>query len=149
MRIRPREDADLPELVEVLTRQQPGSRYPVRWPPPFPAVDFIKRPGELGAWVAVAGGAIPGHVSVMRLPDEPLVTSAGDEAAIWSAGTGLPPHRLASVNALFVDPTAAGQGVGAALHDVAVAAIREAGLVARRAGDLRFGRLQGDNNHAP
>lgn len=79
--------------------------------------------------MAVAGGAIPGHVSVMRVPDEPLVTSAGDEAAIWSAGTGLPPHRLASVNALFVDPTAAGQGVGAALHDVAVAAIREEGLV--------------------
>ena len=50
--IRARREDDLAALVEILGRQQPVSRYPMRWPLPYPTERFISRTGELGAWVA-------------------------------------------------------------------------------------------------
>ena len=69
--LRPRRPEDLPALVDALARQQPASRYPVRWPLPFPAEEFIVRPLEVAAFVAVAyldGEHVPvGHVSACRV----------------------------------------------------------------------------------
>lgn len=128
MTIRPRTPTDVPGLVEVMGSQQAATRYPVRWPPPFPPEDFIVRSGEIGAWVAQVDGRLAGHISARRVPVIPEDTSAGDEAGIWTAGTGLPVDRLGSISALFLATWATGLGLGGALHDVAVAALRAAGL---------------------
>lgn len=128
MTIRPRTPADVPGLVEVMGSQQAATRYPVRWPPPFPPEDFIVRSGEIGAWVAEVDGRLAGHISARRVPVSHEHTSAGDEAGIWTAGTGLPVDRLGSISALFLATWATGLGLGGALHDVAVAALRAAGL---------------------
>ena len=120
--IRPREDRDLPALVDLLGAQQAGSGYPVRWPLPFPVEEFLVRPGELGAWVASEGARVVGHVSVLHPRD-------GWEADGWRAGTGLGPERLAAVSVLFVDPAVAGRGLGTRLLDTAVERARDVGRV--------------------
>ena len=38
----------------------------MRWPLPFPAEEFIARPTELAAWVAVDGDVVVGHVALSR-----------------------------------------------------------------------------------
>jgi GNAT superfamily N-acetyltransferase len=114
--IRRRADADLPALVGILEAQRPTSGYPVRWPLPFPAEEFIARRTELAAWVAVEpgrDGAVVGHVSLTGV-------AAGWDADGWGAGTGLPASALAAVSVLFVDPLATGRGVGGTLLATAV-----------------------------
>ncbi|MGL5927412.1 MAG: GNAT family N-acetyltransferase [Dermatophilaceae bacterium] len=112
--IRDRTTADLPELVRLLGDQQAGSGYPMRWPLPFPAEDFIVRPGELGAWVAVDhAGAVVGHVSV-------LAPRPGWDTDAWVAATGVPGDHLAAVGVLVVDPASAGRGIGRDLLGTAV-----------------------------
>ena len=96
--IRPRDADDVAALVGILEAQQPGSGYPVRWPLPFPVEDFIARPSEVAAWVAVDDGAVVGHVALTDV-------AVGWEADGWCAGTGLPASALAAVSVLFVDPT--------------------------------------------
>ena len=44
--IRARRDDDLPELARVLAEQQPVTRYPLRWPLPFPVEQFLVRATE-------------------------------------------------------------------------------------------------------
>ena len=89
--------------MQVLADQQAGSGYPTRWPLPFPVEQFLVRAGELDAWVAVDGGEVVGHVSVLR-------PRAGWESDGWAAGTGLAPGLLAAVGVLFVDPAVAARG---------------------------------------
>ena len=116
MTLRGRTAADLPALVSILEAQRPTSGYPVRWPLPFPAEEFIARRTELAAWVAVDPGredAVVGHVALTDV-------APGWEADGWGAGTGLPASALAAVSVLFVDPAATGQGVGSTLLDTAV-----------------------------
>ena len=114
--VRRRTAADLPALVGILEAQRPTSGYPVRWPLPFPAEEFIARRTELAAWVAVdptREDAVVGHVSLTGV-------APGWEADGWGAGTGLPASALAAVSVLFVDPTATGRGVGSTLLVTAV-----------------------------
>jgi GNAT superfamily N-acetyltransferase len=118
--IRPRDADDVAALVSILEAQQPGSGYPVRWPLPFPVEDFIARPSEVGAWVAVDDGAVVGHVALTDV-------AVGWEADGWCAGTGLPASALAAVSVLFVDPTVTGRGVGSSLLEAAVAHARSLG----------------------
>lgn len=113
--VRPRRRDDLPQLEQVLGRQQSRSGYPVRWPLPFPVVDFIVRPQEIAAWTAVRepeqpdkGGAPVGHVSLTRVEDDDL-------GRAWALGAGLAIDRLVCVSALFVDEGLRGSGVGTAL----------------------------------
>jgi hypothetical protein len=68
--VRPRAAADLPTLVTVLEAQRPASGYPVRWPLPFPAEEFIARRTELAAWVAVDGDTVVGHVALLDVVSE-------------------------------------------------------------------------------
>jgi len=118
--IRERRPEDLPELEEVLSAQAPLSGYPHRWPLPFPVEEFLVRPGELGAWVAVVDGRIAGHVATTDV-------SVNWMAEHWSAALGRPGHELGEVSILFVDHTLAGSGVGGALLELAVAEIRGLG----------------------
>ncbi|NHA68485.1 GNAT family N-acetyltransferase [Phycicoccus sp. CMS6Z-2] len=111
----------MPELARILAAQQGASRYPVRWPLPFPVEEFIVRPGELGAWVAETGGRVVGHASV-------ITPRPGWEADGWVAATGEPVDRLAALSVLFVDPRVAGRGIGGRLLDTAVDRIRALGL---------------------
>ena len=120
MTVRPRAAADLPTLVTVLEAQRPASGYPVRWPLPFPAEEFIARRTELAAWVAVDGDTVVGHVALLDV-------APGWEADGWGAGTGLPASALAAVGVLFVDPAATGRGVGSTLLATAVERARELG----------------------
>lgn len=79
--IRTRRPEDLPALAEVMAEQQPVSRYPVRWPFPYPLEDFIARSEELAAWTAEVDGVPVGHVSVQPLQKDPP-TDGVDLAAL-------------------------------------------------------------------
>jgi GNAT superfamily N-acetyltransferase len=117
-RVRARGPEDVPALVQVLTEQQPGSGYPLRWPLPFPVERFIVRSYEEMAWVAERDGHLLGHVLVGRVDDD-------ETAAIITAKTG--EAELAIVSVLFVAQTARGQGIGKLLLDTAVTWAREHG----------------------
>lgn len=109
LHIRPRQDADLPALLEILARQQEQTQYPFSWPPPGDPADFVRRPTELAAWVAEVDGHVAGHVAVHRVrPEDPL-------AALGAAAHGVPVRRLRAVEVLFVDRGLGGRGIGSAL----------------------------------
>ena len=121
--IRPRRDEDLPVLESVLAAQQPASRYPLRWPLPFPVREFIVRPDELVALVALDAGRVVGHVSVTAvLP--------GDLGEAWATGAGHPISEMACLSVLFVDHTVRGRRIGGALMDAAEGWIFDRALVA-------------------
>ena len=119
VRVRRRDPEDLPALVEVLAAQQSSSSYPLRWPLPFPVEEFLVRPDEEAAWVAEIEERVVGHVSVCALDDalRPVFVEA------VSSGD------LALLTVLFVGLDTLGLGVGARLHDAAVAWIRETGRI--------------------
>lgn len=130
--IRPRRPEDLPALVGLLGAQQPETSYPQRWPLPYPAEEFLVRPGELAAWVAIEGHdgedgedeqdrQVAGHVSVTDL-------TAGRMASEWVEATGLPVQGLAEVSVLFVARARHGRGIGGLLLDTALAEIRRRDL---------------------
>lgn len=114
MTVRPRTPADVPALVEVLARQQAGSRYPLRWPLPFPVERFVVRDAEEASWVAEVDGRVVGHVAVTRVEQPADFRTVGD---------------LAAVSVLFVADEVRGTGVGGRLLDAAVGWIRERGRV--------------------
>lgn len=131
--VRPRQPSDLAPLEQVLAAQRPHTDYPQTWPLPFPIAQFLARPSELAAWVAVGeGGALLGHVSVTRVATAREAASGADEespeVAGWVSGTGRRIDELAAVSVLFVDHTSAGQGVGSALLETATTFIRGQGL---------------------
>ncbi|QBR93414.1 GNAT family N-acetyltransferase [Nocardioides euryhalodurans] len=112
--VRTRRDGDVPGLVEVLAAQQAVSRYPMRWPLPFPVEEFIVRPGQVVAWTAELDGRPVGHVAVHEpAPDSPLTD-------LWAAAHGRPPEQLGVLGTLFVDSGLRGSGIGRRLHDTAL-----------------------------
>ena len=120
--VRPRRPEDVPRLVEILVEQRPSSHYPMRWPLPFPAEEFVVRPHEEVAWVAEAAhgerpGDVLGHVMVGRVE--------GEEAELFTAVTGR--TDLALVSVLFTSLAARGTGTGGLLLDTAVAHIEASG----------------------
>lgn len=121
MVIRPRRPDDVGGLVDLLAAQQPHSLYPLMWPLPYPAEQFVQRESERQAWVAEVDGVVAGHVSHTVVPDDAT-------GAIWSAGAGLPIDRLGCLSVLFVGPDHTSTGVGGRLLDTAVAEIRACGL---------------------
>ena len=123
VRIRPRREEDLQVLEDVLAAQQPSSRYPLRWPLPYPVRDFIVRPDELVALVAVDAGRVVGHVSVTAV-------MPGELGAAWATGAGRPIDEMACLSVLFVDHTVRGRRIGGALMDAAEGWIFSRGLAA-------------------
>lgn len=128
--IRARRREDLPRLVEILGEQQPSSRYPFRWPLPFPVEQFIARQHELAAFVAEVDGALAGHVCVQSVAGSAAVNGidGGELGRAWSAGHDRPVEELAAVSALFTALFARGRGAGGALLEAAVGWIRGQGL---------------------
>lgn len=117
--VRARAGGDVPALVDVLAAQQARSRYPMRWPLPYPVERFVVRGGDEAAWVAELDGSVVGHVAV---------ASAGEDAAAFLAA--LPGRRAAEltlVSTLFVAEAARGAGVGRRLLEVAVSWARARG----------------------
>lgn len=116
--LRARTSADLPDLVEVLAEQQPATRYPLRWPLPFPVEQFLVRETEEQAWVAEQGGRVVGHVAVGAVGSLEL-------AAQFQEALGT--DELANVSVLFVAQRLRGSGLGGRLLDTAVAWARARG----------------------
>ena len=119
--IRPRTEADLPALTEVLAAQQSATRYPMRWPLPFPIEQFVIRDVDLAGWTAELDGRPVGHVAAQTAYDEVMLP-------LWEAGHGRPRERLGVMGTLFVDPGVRRQGLGRRLHDTAVEWLRERDL---------------------
>ena len=111
--IRPRTEADVPALTEVLAAQQRLTRYPMRWPLPFPVEQFVVRDVDLAAWTAELDGRPVGHVAV-QCADE--VFTPRLLAQHWERGHGLPVERLGVLGTLFVDPGVRRMGLGRQLH---------------------------------
>lgn len=106
-------------------RQQPLTRYPYRNPLPFPVEQFLVRPGELGAWVAVLeglDGRPVGHVSLVEVGEHHL-------APRWAEAVGRPVAELASVAVLVVDPEVTGRGIARLLLDACEQRARDLGRV--------------------
>lgn len=131
--LRDRRADDLPVLVALLARQQARSRYPFRWPLPFPAEQFLAREAEERAWVAELAGAPVGQIAVTTLGDDEF-------ARIWTTATGRSPEQLGCISAFLVDEQRRGAGIGGLLLDAAVAHLRSVGRlpvldVVQRHGD--------------
>jgi len=124
--IRERRIQDIPRLVEILAEQQPQSRYPFRWPLPFPTEQFIAREHELAAFVAELDGEVVGHVCIQSVRGQAITHAHVDDSLdrAWSAGHGRPAADLATVSSLFTALSARGHGAGGTLLDAAVAWIR-------------------------
>ena len=119
--IRRRRTEDVEALCTLLAEQQPSSRYPFRWPPPYPVSDFIVRKRERAAWVAESEAGLLGHVAVLD--------GAGSEhGRTVEALTGVPPQGQGVVAVLFVALRARRRGVGRLLLEVAVEHCRAEGL---------------------
>jgi GNAT superfamily N-acetyltransferase len=116
-RVRPRNDDELPALVEALARVAAADGYPSRWP--ADPAGWLRCTRRLGAWVADRDGHPVGHV-VLRRPRPPPHHEA--PVALWSATTGHPVERAAVLVRLFVVPDARGTGLGGALVAAACAA---------------------------
>lgn len=117
--VRRRAGADVEECVEVLARVHRRDGYPVNWPE-RPAA-WLSQDGLLGAWVAVRGGRVVGHVSLSRAGEDDAA------AALWSERHGTDRNRTAVLGRLFVDPGDRGRGPGALLVGRAVAEVRALG----------------------
>ncbi|MEW2121137.1 GNAT family N-acetyltransferase [Streptomyces sp. NPDC005474] len=108
-RIRPRTEADLDACVRTLSTVHIQNAYPLNWPTDPPG--WLTPRSLLAAWVAEGEGSegIIGHIVLSH-------SEEGDAAAaLWNTGP------TAVINRLYVDPTARGRGVGAALMERAVA----------------------------
>ncbi len=105
--------------MAALAEQQPSSRYPFRWPLPYPVEDFLVRSHEEAAWVARVDGRAVGHVSIGRVE--------GDVAVPFTTATGRPAEELAIISVLFVALETLGSGIGGRLLDTAVDWARQHG----------------------
>ncbi|MCX3062831.1 GNAT family N-acetyltransferase [Streptomyces beihaiensis] len=113
--VRTRAGADLSACTTVLAAVHRRDGYPVNWP--ADPASWLCPEGQVAAWVAVAGSAVVGHVTLARpVPGDVAPGLAGPKAAV------------AVVGRLFVAPTARGRGTGAALLERATRAARRRGL---------------------
>lgn len=98
--------------------------YPVVWPQD--PQDWIAG-ADLAGFVAVDSGALIGHVAIQEAAHADHGTG-GVLGDLWSGAHGRPLASCALLSRLFVAPTRAGGGVGAALLDAAVDWMRERDL---------------------
>lgn len=105
---RPRCDVDIPPLIDILVRQQAETQYPFRWPPDRGPEHFLRRPGEIEAWVAELDGNVVGHVAIQSVADDEL-------GQMWAAGHGAPIEKLRCISVLYADLRLFRRGIGSAL----------------------------------
>lgn len=123
--VRPRRDADVPTVAGLLERQQQEAQYPFVWDSKRPMAEFVARPREIAAFVAVLDGQIVGHASCVR-PD----FSTADMQPLGKAWTeahhcGL--DELGVVSALFASVNHRRLGIGQSLLGAVVQAIWDSG----------------------
>ncbi|MCW2528477.1 MAG: hypothetical protein JWM76_3337 [Pseudonocardiales bacterium] len=106
--IRPRRDADMPSLIDIIVRQQAQTQYPLRWPWPGDVEDFVRRPSELEAWVAEIDGSVVGHVAIESVANDEL-------GRMWATAHNVPITELRCISVLFADRRLGRRGVGSAL----------------------------------
>lgn len=102
--VRPRKNADIPELAQVLVRVHARDGYPVEGVADPEA--WLTPPRELAAWTALFAGSPIGHISLTR------ATDSDDAAILWHGATGLDIDQLAIPVRLFVDPRHRQGGAG-------------------------------------
>lgn len=118
MRVRPRRDEDIPELVELAEAVLVADR----WPPHRVGStrDFIVGSAPLAALVAEDEGTVVGQVLLHE-------NSAPQVMAIAADALGVDPQTFVVVARLFVDPQARRRGFGQSLLQAAESAARELG----------------------
>ncbi|HLS15422.1 MAG TPA: GNAT family N-acetyltransferase [Beutenbergiaceae bacterium] len=107
VRIRAREQEDLPACVRTLRAVHDHDRYPMYWPDD--PGNWLRPPSIIAAWVATGpsgsradhGQQVLGHICVVS-----------DVGADIAALTGFDGDQLAGVSRLFVAPGARGHGLG-------------------------------------
>ena len=119
--IRRRRPKDLGACARLLRVVFSEGQYPVYWPEAPRA--WLADADVLDAWIAEREREILGHITISKVGQDPV------SASRWREVTGRDPSELAGVSRFFVRPRLRGQGIGAALLDVAVDGIRERGLV--------------------
>ena len=115
--IRRRKSGDLAMSGRLLDVVHYDARYPALRPEPPRA--WLDHPDVYDAWVCERVGRILGHVAISDVARDSL------SALRWRETTELVPSDLIAVSRFFVRPTARQQGIGSALLDVAVTAIRQ------------------------
>ena len=121
MLIRPRCDSDAEALEAIAYRTHELDGYPKYMPQDLRS--FIVDTGALGAWVAVDGARVVGHVALHR-------SSVAEVMETALSVTGLTVDGIAVVARMLVDPGARRQGIGRALLEKAT---DEAARLGRRA----------------
>jgi GNAT superfamily N-acetyltransferase len=124
--VRPRRAEDVPHLSDVLTAQQPSSRYPFRDPLPVPVEQFLHAHDAVAAWTAELDGRPVGHVCRLAPPAGHAEAARMNDACARAHGCTV--DELGWVATLFLGAEARGLGAGRALLDTVVDDIRGAGL---------------------
>ncbi|MFJ6435247.1 GNAT family N-acetyltransferase [Streptomyces sp. NPDC091416] len=114
LEIRRRRDDDMKACVEALATVHDADRYPAQWP--ADPGGWLTPHGMLGAWVAVDGPDVLGHVALTRTDD------------VLAADVGRPPAELASVARLFATASARRRGVASGLLATVAKAAADEGL---------------------
>jgi GNAT superfamily N-acetyltransferase len=118
--IRPRTDADLPALGQVLVEVHKRDGYPVEGVDD--PIGWLVSDRLLGAWVAESDGRPVGHVVLSR-------PSSGDDAVrLWVEKAGADVSEVAVLGRMFVAPQGRGLKLGRHLTEAATAEARRRGL---------------------
>ncbi|MGU3435107.1 GNAT family N-acetyltransferase [Actinomycetes bacterium M1A6_2h] len=125
IRVRPRLDGDMPDLLRILQRSHELFGYPVR--ASVVRADWLAVTNELGAWVAEHDGLVVGHIALHPTAAPGHDAGEDDASAQWQRATGVSADQLAVVSRFVTDGSV--KGSGTALLDHAVRGADEAGRV--------------------
>ena len=117
MLVRPRAEADVDRLLEIVGRTYEHDRYPALLPDV--TRDFVVSRHEAAAWVAEVHGEVVGQVALLELWGDDSLRARTDEWGLTD--------QVVILGRLFVDPSSRASGAGRALVEAAVAGAHERG----------------------